>query len=172
MANKKNKKNRSNTQQKKATNQICYANDAAEIAYKNNQERISGAILLGTELNPKNNLKFPCVICNKSVQKNQNAIACDHCDKWCHRKCDAMSPEMYEYYVNNQDDPGVTWFCLYCTMKFNHHNIPFTLSDDHEINMLNNRGCSELACSGHNAIKAVFYFTFPTTVRCLKIRLG
>ena len=64
--------------------------------------------MLGSDLNVKNNLKYPCVICNKSVQSNQNGITCDQCGKWCHRKCDAMSPEMYEYYVDNQDNHEVS----------------------------------------------------------------
>ena len=49
-----------------------------------------------------------------------------------------MSPEMYDYYVNNQDNPEVTWHCLYCTMKFNHKHIPFTLSDNNDIENVNN----------------------------------
>ena len=136
MANKKNKK-KENRKQTKATNRLSIANQAAEIAYRNNLERISGAISLGVELNPQNNLKFPCAICNKSVQKNQNAITCDKCGKWCHRKCDAMSPELYQYYVDNQDNPHITWQCLYCTMQFYHQHIPFTLSDEHEVEMIN-----------------------------------
>ena len=136
MANKKNKKN-SQKVQKKVTDKLCNESQAAEIAYHNNIERISGAISLGVELNPKNNLKFPCVICNKSVQSNQNAILCDHCGKWCHRKCDAMSPELYKHYVDNQDDPELKWSCLYCTMQFNHEHIPFTLSDNNDIDMIN-----------------------------------
>ena len=67
--------------------------DALEIALKNNIDRIAGAILLGRELNPPNKLKFPCSICNKSVQKNQNALQCDKCDKWVHRKCEGMPIE-------------------------------------------------------------------------------
>ena len=43
--------------------------DALEIALKNNIDRIAGALLLGKDLNPPNRLKFPCCICNKSVQK-------------------------------------------------------------------------------------------------------
>ena len=137
MANKKNKKNNSSSQIK-VVNKLSKENQAVEIAYENNLERISGAILLGVDLNAKNNLKHPCVICNKSVQNNQNGIACDQCGKWCHRKCDAMTSEMYEFYVNNQDNPEVTWHCLYCTMKFNHQHIPFTLSDDNDIENVNN----------------------------------
>ena len=49
-----------------------------------------------------------------------------------------MSPELYQYYVENQDNPEITWCCLYCTIQFNHQHIPFTLSDEHEIDMINN----------------------------------
>ena len=89
MANKKNKKKNSSAQN--VVNKLSKENQAVGIAYENNLERISGAILLGVDLNAKNKLKYPCAICNKSVQKNQNGILCDKCGKWCHRKCDAMS---------------------------------------------------------------------------------
>ena len=100
MANKKNKKSNGSSQ-KKVVDMLSKENQAVEIAYENNLERISGAILLGIDLNEKNNLKYPCVICNKSVQNNHNGITRDTCGKWCHRKCDAMTPEMYEHFVNN-----------------------------------------------------------------------
>ena len=138
MANKKNKKTNRETKKKEVINKKSQENQAAEIAYRNNVERISGAILLGVDLNPKNRLKHPCAICNKSVQNNQQGITCDQCGKWCHRKCDAMTQEMYEYYVNNNDNPEVTWHCLYCTMKFNYQHIPFTLSDNTDIDNINN----------------------------------
>ena len=78
MANKKNKNNNKTTH-KKVVNKLSNENQAVEIAYENNLERISGAILLGVDLNTKNNLKYPCVICNKSVQKKQHGITCDTC---------------------------------------------------------------------------------------------
>ena len=137
MANKKNKASNCSTH-KKAVNKLSKENQAVEIAYANNIERISGAILLDVDLNPTNRLKYPCAICNKSVRSNQQAIACDICDKWCHRKCDAMTKEMYDYYDKNQDNPEITWHCMYCTMKFNHQHIPFTLSDNNDIENTNN----------------------------------
>ena len=163
MANKKNKK-KENRKQTKATNRLSIANQAAEIAYRNNLERISGAISLGVELNPQNNLKFPCAICNKSVQKNQNAITCDKCGKWCHRKCDAMSPELYQYYVDNQDNPHITWQCLYCTMQFYHQHIPFTLSDEHEVEMINSTDTMQF-CENLPTLEEIYetskFSTFP-----------
>ena len=107
---------------------------AIDIALKNNMERIAAAILLGKELNLPNNLKFPCGICNKSVQKNQNALQCDTCDKWVHRKCEGMSPEKYRSF----SETDVQFHCLYCTMRENHENIPFTISDNFELGNINN----------------------------------
>ena len=116
MANKKNKKKKPSSSLNKVVNKLSKENQAVEIAYENNLERISGAILLGVDLNTKNKLKYPCAICNKNVQKNQNGIVCDQCGKWCHRKCDAMSPEMYDYYVINQDKSNMVLLAL-------HHEI-------------------------------------------------
>ena len=107
--------------------------DALEIALKNNIDRIAGAILLEKDLNPPNKLKFPCSICNKSVQKNQNAIQCDKCDKWVHRKCEGMSIDTYNFHSNNETE----FYCLYCTMKENYVNIPFTISDNFELDSVN-----------------------------------
>ena len=107
--------------------------DILEITLKNNMDRIAGAILLGKDLNPPNRLKFPCSICNKSVQKNQNAIQCDKCDKWVHRKCEGMSIEKYNFHSNNETE----FYCLYCTMKENYVNIPFTISDNFELDNVN-----------------------------------
>ena len=132
MGNKKNKKNKPKAE-KEVPNKLSNENQAILLAYNNNLERISGAILLDKELNPPNNLKAPCVVCNKNVLSNQNGITCDMCDKWCHRKCDAMSLERYKYYEKNQNNPEVTWYCMYCTMKFNHQHIPFTLCDDNDL---------------------------------------
>ena len=67
MANKKNKKKNPKVQ-KKVTNKLSNDNQAAEIAYKNNVERISGAILLGQELNPKNS---PLSFAIKVFKKNK-----------------------------------------------------------------------------------------------------
>ena len=57
MANKKNKKN-SSTTQKKVVDKLSKENRAAEIAYENNLERISGAILSGEDLNPNIHVSF------------------------------------------------------------------------------------------------------------------
>ena len=112
-------------------------------------ERIAGAISSGKELNPQlsRNLKYPCVICNSSVKSNQQGLHCDLCQKWCHRSCDGMDSVTYKIYEENNSNPNITtqpdWYCLFCTMKFHYDNIPFTLSDNFELENINNSDTME-----------------------------
>ena len=113
---------------------------ASDIALKNNMDRIAGAILSSQNLNPPNRLKNPCSICNKNCLKNQAAINCSTCGKDYHIKCDGISKKQYNEYKTTKEDPNLPdlrWHCLYCTMKSNHVNIPFTLSDSQELQNLN-----------------------------------
>ena len=100
-------------------------------------ERITEAICIEKELNPQINFTYPCSICNKKVLNNQPAIVCDTCEKYCHIKCDGTSREKYEYYQTTNNDSTVKWHCLYCTMKFHHDTIPFTLTDTFELEKIN-----------------------------------
>ena len=100
---------------------------------KNSIERIAGSILSGKLLNPVNNLSCPCSICNKNCLKNQKAIQCDNCDKWCHIGCDGTSDEEYSFYQTTNDNPDIKWFCLHCTIQANHQNFPFTLCNTSDL---------------------------------------
>ena len=104
---------------------------------KNTIVRIAGSILSGKVLNPPNNLRWPCSICNKNCLSNQQAIQCDSCDKWCHISCDGTSKEDYHFYQTTNENPEIKWFCLYCTVKTNYQNFPFTLSDSSELININ-----------------------------------
>ena len=53
----------------------------------------------------KRNIKYPCDICHKSVNKNQKAIECSTCLNWIHRKCNGLSLKEYECLV--QEDGNV-----------------------------------------------------------------
>ena len=58
-----------------------------------------------------------------------------------HIKCDGTTRVKYNYYhKSKEDDPNtkLIWHCLYCTMKFHHKHIPFTLCDTSDLNNLNN----------------------------------
>ena len=111
------------------------SNSVSQIKLKQTFDRIIEAISLDKELNPYNNLDFPCSICNKNVLTNQKAIQCDTCNKWCHIQCDGTSLETYNHLMITNDT--VSWHCLFCTFNFHHQNIPFTLSDDYEIEKIN-----------------------------------
>ena len=105
--------------------------DATSIKNQNNIERIAGAILANKPLNPPTKFKNPCSICNKNVLSNQAGIICDLCEKWCHIKCDDdTSVELYNFHINN---PEAKWFCLFCKVKMNKENLPFTLSNSSEL---------------------------------------
>ena len=99
-------------------------------------DRIRLALSTETELNAPNNLKWACSICNKNVTESMKGIRCDTCKKWCHIKCDGTSAAEYENLVLNEDENFV-WNCLYCTLKFNHENLAFTLVEDSEIEKIN-----------------------------------
>ena len=111
--------------------------DTTEIKLKNTMDRIAGSILAGNSLNPPNNLKSPCCICNKNCLNNQSCIQCDRCDKWSHIKCDGTSLKDYNYYKTTNDSPDIKWFCLYCTIEQNHQHIPFTLCDTSDLVNIN-----------------------------------
>ena len=114
--------------------------EANQIKLKQSMERIAGAILSEKELNPPNRLNYPCSICNKNCLKNQARIDCSTCGKLYHIKCDGTTIEKYNLYKATEVDPNtkLKLHCLYCTMKFHHKHIPFTLSDTSELNNLNN----------------------------------
>ena len=58
------------------------------------------------------NIKYPCLICNTSVRKNQNAALCIGCKKWCHVKCGVPTTDF---------ESDVDWTCHKCTFK----ELPF-----------------------------------------------
>ena len=112
--------------------------DSTKIKLGNTMDRISGSILSGNELNPPSRLSNPCSICNKNCLNNQACIECSNCAKWCHIKCDGTTLDDYHFYQDTQDDQDIKWYCLYCTMIFNHINIPFTLCSDSNLTNINN----------------------------------
>ena len=113
---------------------------ASEIAIKNTLDRIAGAILSDKDLNPPNRLRNPCSICNKNCLRNQATLNCSICGKDFHIKCDGLTIKQYNYYQSIIDDPqnsNIISHCLYCTVKSNHENIAFTLSDRQELENIN-----------------------------------
>ena len=69
------------------------------------------------------NIKDPCGICFKSVNKNQKAMKCNTCLKWIHRKCNGISVKEYEALVNEPDE--IPWLCILCTNDDMASKFPF-----------------------------------------------
>ena len=68
--------------------------------------------------------KFPCSICEKSVNKNHKALQCDICDSWVHIRCCFVSPSQYlEIQNENLANPETKkfFYCHRCINKI----LPF-----------------------------------------------
>ena len=61
-------------------------------------------------------ITFPCSICTKTVDDNDNSIYCDKCNRcdklWVHIKCNNLNFLDYQY--NRNDDSR---FCLKCNSE-------------------------------------------------------
>ena len=79
--------------------------------------------------------KFPCSVCDKNCNINQEAIFCTHCDQWVHRKCNATSKQEYTRLSNEPDD--APFQCLLCNMKDNSQIFPFFFLDKSNLLDLN-----------------------------------
>ena len=82
----------------------------------------------------KRNIKYPCGICHKSVNKNQKAIECSTCLNWIHRKCNGLSLKEDECLV--QEDDNVPWQCILCDMEEMASKFPFGHLSKIELNDL------------------------------------
>lgn len=65
-------------------------------------------------------IRFPCSVCNKLVTDNQDAIQCDSCNLWSHRKCNGISTVEYENLFSSENE----WVCFTCY----ENAIPFATS--------------------------------------------
>ena len=79
--------------------------------------------------------KFPCSVCDKNCNINQEAIFCTHYDQWVHRKCNATSKQEYTRLSNEPDD--APFQCLLCNMKDNSQILPFFFLDKSNLLDLN-----------------------------------
>ncbi len=116
--------------------------EVSKLKIKNNIDRILGAILLEKVLNPPTHLRNPCSICNKNCLNTQKSIQCDDCNKWCHISCDGTTAVQYKFYQKEENE-YLNWYCLDCTVRFHHSNIPFISSSTSELININNSDTME-----------------------------
>ena len=66
---------------------------------------------------------FYCIFCTEIVTSRQEALLCDGCDRWQHRRCETgITREQYRAAVRSGED--VIWRCLYCGENSTEHSLP------------------------------------------------
>ena len=83
----------------------------------------------------KQNIPFPCGLCDKNVNQNQKAVFCDQCGKWIHIKCNNISNSDFE--ILKEEPDNKRWICIKCTIINNSSMFPFTLESDEVLLGLN-----------------------------------
>ena len=59
-----------------------------------------------------------CIECNRVVTGRQQALKCDHCNKWQHRICGTgISQQEYREAVRSRE--GLDWICGPCLVDIN-----------------------------------------------------
>ena len=79
--------------------------------------------------------KFPCSMCDKNCNKNQQAIFCTSCLNWVHQKFNGTTQTEYERLSQEPDD--LPFHCMLCIMKQNSQFIPLFLLHKSELLELN-----------------------------------
>ena len=79
--------------------------------------------------------KFPCSVCDKNCNKNQDAIYCTSCSQWVHGKCNCRSKTEYNKLSDEPDD--VPFHCMLCVMKENSEIFPHFFLDKSQLLELN-----------------------------------
>ena len=88
----------------------------------------------------KKNYKFPCPVCEKNCNKNQQSIQCSPCNNWVHCKCNGITKA--EFDILEEEDNDIPFHCIFCNIKNNADIFPFgflpksELLDLHGIDML------------------------------------
>ena len=111
--------------------------DSCKIKLSNNIDRIIDAISLGKDLFPPSNLRNPCSVCNRNCLSHQAYLFCTNCKKCCHRLCDGTTLEQYNQLKLAEAESSRDWYCLYCTLVFNHENVPFSICSISELIKIN-----------------------------------
>ena len=71
-------------------------------------------------------MDYPCNVCLKKVRSN--AIFCNVCKTWIHRKCANLTVVELDHYSHIENE----WFCVKCTSDM----FPFSQTNDDELNYL------------------------------------
>lgn len=59
-------------------------------------------------------MSYPCLSCGNNVTNRQEAISCDGCERWCHRKC-GTGISRQEYRAAIREDREINYTCHECS---------------------------------------------------------
>ena len=66
---------------------------------------------------------FYCIFCTEQVTSRQEAVLCDGCNRWQHRRCETgITREQYRAAVRSGEE--VIWRCLYYSNNSTDHSLP------------------------------------------------
>ncbi|XP_072028522.1 uncharacterized protein [Amphiura filiformis] len=69
-------------------------------------------LLSCVETNPgPTTTNYPCGICSRKVENDQQAIKCDSCDIWYHRECAVVTDHISDVYTHHSN---LSWICIQC----------------------------------------------------------
>ena len=67
--------------------------------------------------------KFPCIVCEKNCNVNQQSIYCTQCNNWVHRICNGTSKA--EFDMLSEEDDDIPFHCILCAIQNNADNFPY-----------------------------------------------
>ena len=66
-------------------------------------------------------IRYPCIGCGRPVKCNQQALMCDFCDKWVHRKC--TNPLVCESDFFKLEDSTDNFYCQACKNRLHEFSV-------------------------------------------------
>ena len=75
--------------------------------------------------------KFPCIVCEKNCNVNQQSIYCTQCLNWVHRKCNGTSKADFD--ILSEEDDDMPFHCILCVIHNNAENFPYGYLSNSEL---------------------------------------
>ena len=81
--------------------------------------------------------KFPCNVCSRACRDGQEAIQCDVCNKWVHKKCTKLTNDQFVHLGSST----MSYFCQPCISNL----LPFYDVKNNDNNCFNTgNNCSNV----------------------------
>ena len=98
-------------------------------------------------------IKKPCIDCSRPVRNNQQALMCDFCDRWVHRKCTEPLINIQEYHRLGQSSDN--FYCQLCINRLPDITDSFFSGSSIGDETFNSSSSSNCSCSYTNVNDSV-----------------